>query len=43
MKKIMGVIKYLVFPSWRRDYKLNQMLRKGIPALDAMTRLGIVA
>ena len=42
MRKLTNILKYLFYPSWRWDYKLNHLLRRGKSTQDAMRKLGII-
>ena len=42
MKKLTNLLKYLFIPAWRRDYKLNCLVRQGKSAIDAMRKFGII-
>jgi len=35
-------LKFLFCPNWRRDYKLNKMIKRGRTALEACAILGVV-
>jgi hypothetical protein len=40
--KIKSLIKYLLFPSWRRSYLLAKYIRDGLTTQEAMSLLGVI-
>jgi hypothetical protein len=42
MIKLVSIVKYILYPAWRRSYKLCQLVHRGLTAQEAMARLGII-
>jgi hypothetical protein len=40
--KMKSLLKYLLFPSWRRSYLLTKYIRDGLTAQEAISLLGVI-